>query len=159
MIIGAVVVSGCFIYQGNKTKQELFSLNKKINETEKEIRNIYNRIRYLNRFAEAKGENLTDFYIDFLNRIEVVSRLTKIPSRVGIAGEKEAVDIESFFRVSEYEGVRVVDADVIFNVKNVSDFNVIVFLFSDLTGDLPVDVKSITYERDLLLFRMQLYGL
>jgi len=101
--------------------------------------------------------SLEKFYLEVFNDIKELSFYYRAVSEVKIVDAKDFVNIEDFFKESQYKGIKYVDILCCFDLKNQSD----PYLFDTLYKMLrlkPVEVLEIRLEKNILNLTMRLYG-
>jgi len=100
---------------------------------------------------------LEKFYLEVFNDIKELSSYYRAASEVKIVEAKDLVNIQDFFKESQYRGIRCVDVVCRFDLKNQPD----TYLFDTLYKMLksrPIEVLEARLEKNILNLTMRLYG-
>jgi len=100
---------------------------------------------------------LEKFYLEVFNDIKELSSYYRAASEVKIIEAKELVNIQTFFKESQYKGIRYVDVLCRFDLKNQPDMYLFDMLYKILKSR-PIEVLEVSLEKNILNLTMRLYG-
>jgi len=132
-------------------------VNSRVELAEKEITRIEQELRGLDNYKDEQGIALEKLYPELYSEIKEVCSYYRVESEVKIIGAKDLANTESFFKDSQYKGVRCVDILAQIDLKSQIDTYLITIL-SKLTKLRPIELLELSLEKDKLNLTLRLYG-
>jgi hypothetical protein len=132
-------------------------LRSRIEMAEEEIKRITRESQGLDKYKDEEGLALEKFYPEVFSDIRQICSYYQAPSEVKIIGAKDFVDIEEFFKESQYQGVRYVDILAQIDLKGQLDAYLISVLCK-MVKNKPIEILGLNLEKDTLNLTLRLYG-
>jgi len=133
------------------------TLNRGIKSAADEISQIKKEQGTLVKFKSEKPLTLEKFYLEVFNDIKEISFYYRVPCEVRIIGAKDLVSIRSFFKESQYKGIKYVDLLCSFDLRKQRD-TYLLDAFYKMLKSRPLDVLDVNLEKSILSITMRLYG-
>jgi len=132
-------------------------VNSRVEMAEKEITLIEQESRGLDNYKDEQGIALEKLYPEVYSEIKDICSYYRAESEVKIIGAKDLANTESFFKDSQYKGLRCVDILAQIDLKSQIDTYLITML-SKLTKLRPIELLGLSLEKDKLNLTLRLYG-
>ncbi len=100
---------------------------------------------------------LEKFYLEVFNDIKEFSFYYGAASEIKIIGSKDLVNIQDFFKSSQYKGIRYVDILARIDLRDQPDTYLFNMLYKILKSR-PIEVLEVSLEKNILNLTMRLYG-
>jgi len=133
------------------------TLNSGIKSAIDEISQVKKEETTLLKYKSEKPLPLEKFYLEVFNDIKEISFYYRVPCEVKIIGAKDLVGIRSFFKESQYKGIKHVDLLCSFDLRKQRDTYSLDALYRMLKSR-PLDVLDVSLEKSILNITMRLYG-
>ena len=133
------------------------ALNSGIKSAIDEISQVKKEETTLLKYKSEKPLPLEKFYLEVFNDIKEISFYYRVPCEVKIIGAKDLVGIRSFFKESQYKGIKHVDLLCSFDLRKQRDTYSLDALYKMLKSR-PLDVLDVSLEKSILNITMRLYG-
>lgn len=133
------------------------TLNRGIKNAASEISQVKKEQAALLKYKSEKPVHLEKFYLEVFNDIRELSFYYRAPCEVKIIGAKDLVNIRSFFKESQYKGIKYVDLSCSFDLRKHRD-TYLLDAFYKMLKSRPLDVLDVSLEKSILNITMRLYG-
>jgi len=133
-------------------------LNNGIKRAKDEITAVKKEQEALLKYKSEKPLRLEKFYLQVYNAIKDICFYYRVASEVKIIGAKDLVNINEFFKESQYQGVRRVDLSCSLDLGSQRDGYLLDALYKMLKSR-PIDVLEARFEKGILSITMRLYGI
>ena len=133
------------------------TLNSGIKSAIDEISQVKKEEATLLKYKSEKPLPLEKFYLEVFNDIKEFSFYYRAPSEVKIIGAKDLVDIRSFFKESQYKGIKYVDLSCSFDLRKQRNTYLLDALHKMLKSR-PLDVLDVSVEKGIVSITLRLYG-
>ena len=133
------------------------TLNSGIKSAIDEISQVKKEEATLLKYKSEKPLPLGKFYLEVFNDIKEFSFYYRAPSEVKIIGAKDLVGIRSFFKESQYKGIKYVDLSCSFDLRKQRNTYLLDALHKMLKSR-PLDVLDVSVEKGIVSITLRLYG-
>jgi len=133
------------------------TLNSGIKNAVDEISQVKKEETTLLKYKSEKPLPLEKFYLEVFNDIKELSFYYRVPCEIKIIGARDLVGIRSFFKESQYKGIKHVDLLCSFDLRKQRDTYLLDALYKMLKSR-PLDVLDVSLEKSILNITMRLYG-
>ena len=133
------------------------TLNSGIKSAIDEISQVKKEEATLLKYKSEKPLPLEKFYLKVFNDIKEFSFYYRAPSEVKIIGAKDLVGIRSFFKESQYKGIKYVDLSCSFDLRKQRNTYLLDALHKMLKSR-PLDVLDVSVEKGIVSITLRLYG-
>jgi len=133
------------------------TLNSGIKNVASEISQVKKEQAILFKYKSGKPVPLEKFYLEIFNDIKELSFYYRAPSEAKIIGAKDLVGIRSFFKESQYKGIKYVDLVCSFDLKKQQNTYLLDALYKMLKSK-PLDVLDVSLDKSILNITMRIYG-
>ena len=133
------------------------TLNSGIKSAIDEISQVKKEEETLLKYKSEKPVPLEKFYLEVFNDIKEISFYYRAPSEIKIIGAKDLVGIRSFFKESQYKGIKYVDLSCSFDLRKQRNTYLLDALYKMLKSR-PLDVLDVSLEKSIINITMRLYG-
>ncbi|MBI4706879.1 MAG: hypothetical protein HY761_03015 [Candidatus Omnitrophica bacterium] len=132
-------------------------LSRQAKNTSERISAVKQEKDALLKYKSQASLPLEKFYLEVFNDIKELSFYYRAASEVKIIEAKELVNIQTFFKESQYKGIKYVDVLCRVDLKNQFDTYLFDTLYKMLK-DRPIEVLEASLEKNILNLTMRLYG-
>lgn len=133
------------------------TLNSGIKSAIDEISQVKKEEATLLKYKSEKPLPLEKFYLEVFNDIKELSFYYRAPSEVKIIGAKDLVNIRSFFKESQYKGIKYVDLSYSFDLRKQRNTYLLDALHKMLKSR-PLGVLDVSVEKGIVSITLRLYG-
>ena len=133
------------------------TLNSGIKSAVDEISQVKREQTTLLKYKNEKPVPLEKFYLEVFNDIKELSFYYRAPSEVKIIGAKDLIGIRSFFKESQYKGIKYVDLSCSFDLRKQRNTYLLDALHKMLKSR-PLDVLDVSVEKGIVSITLRLYG-
>ncbi len=133
-------------------------LNDGIKRTTAAISAVRKEQDALSRYQSEKPLPLEKLYLELFNRAKEVSFYYRLGCEVKILGAKDLVNIQEFFKESQYKGISYADILCRVELKKQQDVYLL-NAFYKMFKSMPVDVLEARLEKNTLNLTLRLYGI
>ena len=133
------------------------TLNSGIKSAIDKISQVKKEEATLLKYKSEKPLPLEKFYLEVFNDIKELSFYYRAPSEVKIIGAKDLVGISSFFKESQYKGIKYVDLSCSFDLRKQRNTYLLDALHKMLKSR-PLDVLDVSVEKGIVSITLRLYG-
>jgi len=133
------------------------TLNSGIKSAIDEISQVKKEEATLLKYKSEKPLPLEKFYLKVFNDIKEFSFYYRAPSEVKIIAAKDLVGIRSFFKESQYKGIKYVDLSCSFDLRKQRNTYLLDALHKMLKSR-PLDVLDVSVEKGIVSITLRLYG-
>lgn len=132
--------------------------NSRIETVEKETGRITQELKGLDKYKDARGSSLEEFYPEVFSGIKEICSYYRADSEIKIIGAKDFVNTGEFFKESRYKGVRCVDILAQIGFRGHPDMYLMT-VFYKMTKNMPIEIVGLSLEKDTLRLTLRLYGI
>ena len=133
------------------------TINRGIKNAVSEISQIKKEQATLVKYKNEKPLSLEKFYLEVFNDIKEISFYYRAPVEVKVIGAKDLVNIRSFFKESQYKGIKYVDLSCSFDLRKQRN-TYLLDAFYKMLKSRPLDVLGVSLEKGFVSVTMRLYG-
>jgi len=136
---------------------DIKTFNDGIKNAANEISRIKLEQTMLVKYKAEKPIPLEKFYLEVFNDIKELSFYYRAPVEVKIIGAKDLVNIRSFFKDSQYKGIKQVDLSCSFDLRKQRNAYLLDAFYKMLKSK-PISILGISLEKGFVILTMRLYG-
>ena len=101
---------------------------------------------------------LDKLYLEVFSNVKEFSSYYRAVSEIKIIGSKDLVNMQEFFKESQYKGIKYVDVLVRVDLKNQPDTYLFDMLYKRIKS-MPIEILEVNFEKNILNLTMRLYGI
>lgn len=132
-------------------------LSRQAKDTAERISSVKQEKDALLKYKSQAALALDKFYLGVFNDIKELTFYYRAASEIKIIGARDLINIQDFFKESQYKGIRHVDLLCRLDLRNQPD----TYLFDMLCKMLKsrsIEVLEVSLEKNILNLTMRLYG-
>lgn len=152
----AIIILVLSVLLWNFTSDARF-ISRQIKKTAERITAVKQEQDALLKYKSQGVLGLEKFYLELFNDIKEISFYYRAASEIKIIGARDLVNMQEFFKESQYKGIRYVDVLCRFDLRGQPDMYLFDTLYKMLKSR-PIEMREVSLEKNIFNLTMRLYG-